>query len=110
MGEWVAACRVDDVGRGEAVPFVHDGEVYTVYRSHQGEYYVTDGYCTHGQQLLCDGMMVGPLIECPLHGGWFDYTTGRALGPPVMIDLATYPTKVDGGTVFIELGGPPAGT
>jgi Ferredoxin subunits of nitrite reductase and ring-hydroxylating dioxygenases len=34
----------------------------------------------------------------------FDYTSGKALGAPVLVDVRTYPTKVIDGTVYIEVG------
>ena len=43
------------------------------------------------------------LIECPKHNGRFDYATGRAKGAPAIVDLRTYPVRVDGSTVYIEL-------
>jgi 3-phenylpropionate/trans-cinnamate dioxygenase ferredoxin component len=42
-------------------------------------------------------------IECPKHGGRFDYTNGEALGAPVCIGLKTYPTKIEQGMVFIDI-------
>ncbi len=47
------------------------------------------------------------IIECPKHNGRFDYTTGQAKGAPVIHALATYPVKVEGGTVYLDLGGDP---
>ena len=47
---------------------------------------------------------MGDIIECPKHNGRFNYKTGAAKGPPVMVDLRTYPIKVEGGTVFIDIG------
>jgi 3-phenylpropionate/trans-cinnamate dioxygenase ferredoxin component len=35
--------------------------------------------------------------------GRFDYRTGAAKGAPVCIDLKTYPTKVEGGTLLVKL-------
>ena len=46
---------------------------------------------------------MGGVIECPKHYGWFDYTSGKALGAPVLVDVRTYPAKVIGGTVYIEV-------
>jgi 3-phenylpropionate/trans-cinnamate dioxygenase ferredoxin subunit len=54
--------------------------------------------------LLCDGLVMDNTIECPKHNGRFDYTTGRAAGAPVLVDLRTYPVRVEDGTVFIEIG------
>ena len=47
---------------------------------------------------------MGGVIECPKHNGRFDYTSGKALGAPVLTDVRTYPVKVADGTVFIEVG------
>jgi 3-phenylpropionate/trans-cinnamate dioxygenase ferredoxin subunit len=44
------------------------------------------------------------VIECPIHNGRFDYTTGKALGAPVCVNLKTYPVKVEGGQVLVEIG------
>ena len=47
--------------------------------------------------------IIGTVIECPLHQGRFDITTGKALRAPVRIDLGTYPVKVEGGIIFIKI-------
>ena len=43
------------------------------------------------------------IIECPRHNGRFNYKTGAAKGAPVCVDLKTYPVKVEGGTVFLQV-------
>ena len=43
------------------------------------------------------------LVPAPKHIGRFDYTTGTAKGAPCIINLKSYPTKVEGGKVFINL-------
>ena len=43
------------------------------------------------------------VIECPKHNGRFDYATGQALGAPVLVDLRTYPVKVEDDTVYLGL-------
>ena len=57
----------------------------------------------HGQVHLAGGFVSDQIIECPNHNGQFDFTTGRALGAPVCVDLRTYPVKVENGQVFIQL-------
>jgi len=66
-------------------------------------FFATDGHCTHEKTLLCDGLVMGGVIECPKHNGRFDYTSGKALGAPVLVDVRTYPVKVVDDTVYIEL-------
>ena len=103
MAQWIAVCTSDDLESEDVLPFGHDGKDYAVYRSPDGLFYATDGYCTHARALLCDGTVEGGTIECPKHSGRFDYTTGKALGPPAFVDVRTYPTKVEDGTVYILL-------
>jgi 3-phenylpropionate/trans-cinnamate dioxygenase ferredoxin subunit len=79
MGQWIAACAADDVDPEDVIPFEHDGKDYAIYRSPSDGYYATDGHCTHEQTLLCDGLVIGSVIECPKHNGRFDYTSGTAL-------------------------------
>jgi 3-phenylpropionate/trans-cinnamate dioxygenase ferredoxin component len=104
MPAWIAACGVDDVDPEDVIPFTHGGADYAIYRSPDDEYYATDGHCTHEKTLLCDGLVMGRVIECPKHNGRFDYVSGKALGAPVLEDVRTYPVTVRDGTVFIEIG------
>ncbi len=78
MASWVAACGLDDVDPEDVIPFEHDGQDYAIYRSPDDEYYATDGHCTHEKTLLCDGLVMGRVIECPKHNGRFDYVSGKA--------------------------------
>lgn len=104
MSEWIEACGADDVDEEDVIPVEIGGHQYAVYRSPDDEYYATDGFCTHEQFLLADGLVLENIIECPKHNGRFDYTTGEGKGAPICEDLKTYPVKVEGGTVFVELG------
>ena len=104
MAQWIAACQADDIDPEDVIPFAHDGNDYAIYRSQADSYYATDGHCTHEKTLLCDGLVMGAVIECPKHNGRFDYTSGKALGAPVLENIRTYRVKVEGGTVFIDIG------
>jgi 3-phenylpropionate/trans-cinnamate dioxygenase ferredoxin subunit len=48
-------------------------------------------------------MVIGTVIECPLHQGRFDVITGRALSAPVCVNLKTYPVKLEDGAVWVEI-------
>jgi 3-phenylpropionate/trans-cinnamate dioxygenase ferredoxin component len=104
MSNWIQACAADDVDEEDLIRFDHGGHSYAIYRSPEDKYYATDGHCTHEQVLLCDGLVMDHIIECPKHNGRFDYRTGEAKGAPVCINLKTYPVKVEAGHVFIQLG------
>ena len=53
---------------------------------------------------LVDGFLDGKLIECPLHAGIFDVTTGAGQGPPITCDLQTFPVRLVGDEVQVDLG------
>jgi MocE subfamily Rieske [2Fe-2S] domain protein len=100
---WIEACIADDFEEEDVVRFDHGGRTFAIYRSPDDEYFATDGYCTHEQAHLADGLVMDNIIECPKHNGRFDYRTGEAKGAPVCVDLKTYPVKVDNGKVLIDV-------
>ena len=103
MSNWVQACAADAIDEEDLIRFDHAGHSYAIYRSPEDKYYATDGYCTHEQVNLCDGLVMDHIIECPKHNGRFDYRTGEAKGAPVCVNLKTYPVKVESGKVFIQV-------
>lgn len=104
MDGWIAACAADEIDPEDVIRFDHGGRTFAIYRTGDDRYFATDGLCTHEYALLTDGLVMGTIIECPMHNGRFDFTTGAAKGAPVCIDLQTYPVKVEGGQVFLRLG------
>ena len=102
MSNWIDACAADDIDDEDLIAWVHDGHTYAIYNTEKG-FFATDGVCTHEEQSLEEGLVVDCVIECPLHGGRFDICTGKALSAPVSVDLQTYPVKVEGGRVFVQL-------
>lgn len=102
MPQWINVCPLDDIDDEDVSRFDHAGQTYAVYRV-DGEVYATDGLCTHEKVHLCDGLVMEHVIECPKHNGRFDIRSGRPLGAPVCVALKTYPAKVEGGRVFIEV-------
>ena len=69
----------------------------------QRAFFATDGFCTHEEQHLEDGIVIDNVIECPLHQGRFDIRSGKALSAPVCIDLKTYPIEVRDGAIYLFL-------
>ena len=103
MAEWIAVCDLDDIDPEDVLRFDHGGRTYAVYRDPAGQPFATDGLCSHEQVHLCDGLVMDFLIECPKHNGQFDYRTGEAMRAPVCVALKTFPVKVEGDRVFIEV-------
>jgi 3-phenylpropionate/trans-cinnamate dioxygenase ferredoxin subunit len=100
---WIEACTVDEVEKEDVRRFDHGDHTFAIYRSPSGEFFATDGYCTHEKAHLADGFVMDEIIECPMHNGRFNYRTGKAKGAPVCIDLRTYPARIVDGKVLIEI-------
>ena len=100
---WIEACSTSDIDREDVRRFVHGGRIYALYHSPDGKFYATDGRCTHEGFPLTEGLVIGNIIECPKHNGRFDYRTGQAKAAPACIDLKTYPAKVEGGRLLIDI-------
>jgi 3-phenylpropionate/trans-cinnamate dioxygenase ferredoxin subunit len=100
---WVLACQADDIEPEDVIRFDHEGRTFAIYRAADDKYYATDGLCTHEKVHLAKGFVMEHIIECPKHNGRFDFTTGKAQGAPVCVNLKTYPTKVEDGRVLLLL-------
>ncbi|MDE3176892.1 MAG: Rieske 2Fe-2S domain-containing protein [Pseudomonadota bacterium] len=103
MAQWIDACAKDDIDAEDVMRFDHGGRTYAIYRSPDDEFFATDGLCTHEKVHLAGGLVMDDIIECPKHNGRFNYKTGAAKGAPVCVNLATYPVRVQGERVLIEI-------
>ena len=100
--EYHPVAKTDELD-AEDVMEVRIGELDLALYNVEGEFYATDGICTHEHINLCDGYVEGHFIECPLHSACFDIKTGKAIKAPATIDLKTHPVKVEDGTVYIGI-------
>jgi NAD(P)H-dependent nitrite reductase small subunit len=73
----------------------------------RGEWYATQNQCPHRRQMVLARGIVGdqagtPKVACPLHKKTFDLKSGACLsGDP--LEIATFPVRVEGGDVWVEL-------
>jgi nitrite reductase/ring-hydroxylating ferredoxin subunit len=79
-----------------------DGKEILICRTESG-YYAVDNLCSHANARLCDGKLKGNKVLCPLHGAAFDVRDGSALSRPASVALGSYPLKVEGDTILIQL-------
>jgi 3-phenylpropionate/trans-cinnamate dioxygenase ferredoxin subunit len=103
MSTWTDVCGDDEIEAEDVLSVDVAGRLYAIYRSPDDRYYATDGLCTHEQVKLADGLVWDHVIECPKHNGQFDYTTGVGLGPPICVNLRTYPVRSEAGRVLVDL-------
>lgn len=102
---WTPAIAFDDVDNDDVIRWDHGGHTYAIYRTEEDEVFASDGLCTHEQVHLASGLLQGHLIECPKHNGRFDIRDGAPKRAPVCVALRTYPARVSGGRIEIDLPG-----
>jgi 3-phenylpropionate/trans-cinnamate dioxygenase ferredoxin subunit len=98
---WIAACAADDIDEEDLLRFDHADKTYCIYNTPEG-FFATDGFCTHEDEHLENGIVIDCVIECPLHQGRFDVRSGKALSAPVCVDLKTWPVKLEAGSIYIN--------
>lgn len=103
MAQLLRACSVDDIEEEDVLRFDHEDRTFAIFHGPNGDFFATDGYCTHERAHLGEGIVDEYEIECPLHFGAFDYRTGDPTVAPACVKLKTYPVKVEDGTVLIDI-------
>ena len=99
---WQLVADVSDFEKGNVIGRAIGGRSIAVYQV-AGSYYATSDICTHANGVLSKGEVVDGYIECPLHFGLFEIATGKAQGAPVIRDLATFPVRVDGTKILVQV-------
>jgi 3-phenylpropionate/trans-cinnamate dioxygenase ferredoxin subunit len=98
----MAAAKVSEIPEG-VVKVVQAGDRNLALANTGGEFYAIDDVCTHDGGPLGEGMLVDHQVECPRHGARFDLTTGRPVTLPAVLPVRTYPTRVEGDTVLVDV-------
>ena len=99
---WIKVATTEAIPEDDMIAVEIEGKQIALYHV-GGAFHATANVCTHAYALLTDGFLDECTIECPLHAGRFDITTGRALGPPVNRDLKLYKLKIEGSDILIGL-------
>lgn len=102
-GNWTDVAAESDLFEGAGVAVTPAGHDIALYLQ-DGAVYATDNICSHGHARLCDGFLDGHEIECPFHQGRFDIRTGAATAVPCVDAVRSWPVKVEGGRVWLQLG------
>jgi nitrite reductase (NADH) small subunit len=62
-----------------------------------------DNECPHRGGPMCDGIVSGSTVVCPLHGWKISLDSGAVLRPEVCVRVETYPVRVIGGIIAVQL-------
>lgn len=106
--QWVRLASVSDVPSEGGIAVRYGGaQVALFHFESRGEWYATQNMCPHKRQMVLARGILGdhagaPKVACPLHKKTFDLSTGACLSGDAM-QIATFPVRVDGPDVWVEL-------
>ena len=98
----VRVARLDDIPAGRPTRVEAEGTSLVLARV--GEtIHALDDTCAHRGGPLGDGRLTGTRLACPWHGWMYDVRTGRCLFPTRGGPVASYPVRIAGGEVWVDL-------
>jgi len=103
VSTWMVACNLDDLAPERPLGIRLAGTAICLVRA-AGDVFAVHDECTHGAVPLSDGEVDGCTIECWLHGSRFDLRSGEALDLPATEPVRTFPVRVIGGVVSVDIG------
>ena len=104
MSRFVKVARVDQIDSEKGTLVEIEGKRIALF-SVADRYYAIEDTCTHRGGPLSEGMLLEGegTIVCPWHGARFDVTTGKVLSPPAPRGVASFPVRVVGNDIEIEM-------
>jgi len=102
MAKWVRVAGTDEVPVGEGKYFDVEGAPIAVFHVDDNFYAISD-VCTHEESSLAEGELDGDVVECALHGAQFNVRTGQVMALPAVVPVQTYPLRVVGSDIEVEV-------
>src|SRR5689334_17311544 len=101
---WTPITTTENIPPREGRAVTVAGEEVAIF--HIGDRYLTiENRCPHKGGPLCDGIVSGTTVVCPLHGQRFDLESGMPVLASQPACVATFPTRVENGVILVDLGG-----
>jgi nitrite reductase/ring-hydroxylating ferredoxin subunit/uncharacterized membrane protein len=101
-GEPVEVPGANDLKAGQMM-LVHVGDRRVVLARTDDGFAAFDDHCTHRGGPLCDGVLVGGVVQCPWHGSQFDVRDGHVAAGPAKEAIATHEASEVNGKVCVMI-------
>ena len=98
---WIPVTNARNIPLREGRAVVVDGQEIAIFHL-EDRFLTIENKCPHKGGPLCDGIVSGTKVVCPLHGQRFDLETGMPVLASQPGCLATFPTRVEGGVVLVN--------
>jgi 3-phenylpropionate/trans-cinnamate dioxygenase ferredoxin component len=102
MSGYVKVASRGDIAEGQMIAVQTDG-AEIMLACVGGELFALDVLCSHADGYLDQGWIDGNTVVCPLHAGSFDLRTGAPVAPPCDTPVRSYPVKIAGDDILVDL-------
>jgi len=102
MPKTVKIAQTSELSPGTGKVVQADGRAIALFNV-EGTFYAIDNTCTHRGGPLGEGALSGDTVECPLHGAHFNVKTGAVTNPPARAGVRSFPVKIEGNDVLVEV-------
>ena len=101
---WIRVATADNIPEREGRA-VRIGEREIAIFNLGDRFLATDNRCPHAGGPLCDGIVTGSSVVCPLHAWKVGLASGAVERPATAKDhcVATYPVRLDEGVVVVGI-------
>lgn len=102
MPTFVGIARLGGLAPGQGKRVEIQGRQLALFNL-EGKFYAVDDPCPHRGGPLCEGEVEGDIVTCPWHGAAFRIPSGEVLSPPARSGVSTYPVRVKGADIEVEV-------
>jgi nitrite reductase/ring-hydroxylating ferredoxin subunit len=102
MATFRDAAALSDLSPGRSIEVQIDGLSVALFNV-GGTIRAVSAECTHAGGPMCEGEVEAGVVTCPWHAATFSLADGKALTRPATLGLESYPTRVVGGRIEVEL-------
>ncbi len=99
---WSRVTRAENIPALEGRSVTLDGVEVAIFNL-KDRFVTIENRCPHKGGPLCDGIVSGTAVVCPLHGWRFDLNSGAAIRASLPACVATFPTRVEDGIVLVDV-------
>jgi 3-phenylpropionate/trans-cinnamate dioxygenase ferredoxin component len=105
MSAFVKVASLSELAAGGGRLCREVGDYYVVLIQIDQQVYCLEDVCTHDGGPLGEGELREGCLVCPRHGAKFDVRDGRAVSMPATEATRTFPVRMDGDNILIQVSG-----
>ncbi len=100
--KWIRVSKADNFPLREGRCVTIAGEEVAVFNLGD-RFLAVDNACPHRGGPLCDGIVSGETVVCPLHNYKISLETGEVIKPDVPVRVQTYETRIENGVLMVAI-------